>query len=90
MMMSATIAVWYILGCSSSKTSSFSSRVIPGCGAVRPEHPLCPVLGLCPEAAVSVVTDCANPKPARVFGRAFDDFFPEAFFFVVVHIPALP
>ena len=60
------------------------------CGAVRSEHPLCPVLGLCPESSVSVVADCTCPYPARVFGRAFDDFFPEAFFFVVVHIPALP
>lgn len=55
------------------------------CGAVRPEHPLCPVLGLCPESSVSVVADCCCPYPACVFGRAFDDFFPEAGFFMMVH-----
>ena len=60
------------------------------CGAVRSEHPLTAAGGLCPESSVSVVANCTYPKPARAGVGAFDDFFPEAFFFSLVHIPALP
>lgn len=55
------------------------------CGAVRSEHPLCPVLGLCPESSVPVIANGANPYPTCGRVRAFDDFFPEAFFFSLVH-----
>ena len=60
------------------------------CGAMRPEHPLTAAGGLCPEAAVSIITNGSYPYPARARVGAFDDFFPEAGFFSLVHIPALP
>lgn len=55
------------------------------CGAVRAQHTLFTCFGLSPESSVPVVADCAYPKPARVSGGAFNNFFPEAFFFVTIH-----
>ena len=55
------------------------------CGAMRPEHPLTATGGLCPESSVPVIADCTYPYPTCGRARAFDDFFPEAGFFSLVH-----